>query len=488
MHLNSPNIHKEWEPSHQGDFLVVIRCGAKPPAIDVESLRQNPRINLMFLLYDEPAFECRFENSFVIKGGLSKFHAFRLAWDEFPSIRKYMAYWLVDADIEFDAERCSAMIDEGLKEQLHIWQPGLSSASYSRWRHLFRMPTRNGIRRVNFIEVMAPVFSNDGLRKCLKTFTESISTWGLDFAWSRLADCDSLGVSDTFEMTHRGKPSTRDGAFYRYLRSISVNPYHDNIRIRLKYRRLVFRPDNNTRYYVNSWLRNLLETDASSKLSADTLFSGGRPMTPVFFLNHHSLYTLARQCVAPPRGAWSFADGIMLARHLRLAGGRVSFDFTGGATTVIAQCIKHARPILFVGGAIAHTEPFRKHIQTMYPELRFHVCNGYQTDQQIDDAIASMEFQQEPHVIVLGLGTPRQEILATRLCNRSSNSALAIFTCGGFMTQTSQSTSGQYYPKIVDRLQLRWAWRMVREPHVIKRLLTSYIACFVLLTRTPGAK
>jgi len=488
MTMNSQNLTLDWKPAELRQYLVVIRCGANLPSVNLEKLRNNPKIDILFSFYEEPQFEYRFENAFAFKGGLSKYHAFQVAWDSYPALHNYKAYWLLDADIEFDTTNLNALIEEGLSEQLDVWQPSLSTHSYSRWLHLRNDKHRVGIRRVNFVEVMAPIFSNAGLKKCLRTFSEAVSTWGLDFAWTRLADPDCLGVSDTFEMCHPDVPDTKNGAFYRYLRSIGVNPYWDNFRMRLKYRTALLRPGNNTVFYVREWLATLRSTDRLLRFDRGLWFIESDTCTPVFFLNHHSLYTLATHCISPPSSSIGFADGMLMARQLRLANGRWSFDFTGGASHVVQKCADHGIPITFIGGEASQSKMFRERITSLYPSLRFSVHHGYRTDDQIEEICSNSEFGDQPHIVVLGLGTPRQELLAVRLSSRQHGHTRAIFTCGGFISQTSRSRDGHYYPAIVDKLHLRWAWRLIKERQVLKRLLTSYISCTLLLAKASEVK
>jgi hypothetical protein len=71
---------------------------------------------------------------------------------------------------------------------------------------------------------MAPIFTRNSVDRVIETFPLSISTWGLDYAWSRLFRGNRMYVLDSEVMNHLGKPDLIDGPFYRYLSSIGKDP------------------------------------------------------------------------------------------------------------------------------------------------------------------------------------------------------------------------------------------------------------------------
>ena len=46
------------------------------------------------------------------------------------------------------------------------------------------------------------------------------------------------------------------------------------------------------------------------------------------------------------------------------------------------------------------------------------------------------------------------------------------FTCGGFIHQTARGEAG-YYPAWVDRMNIRFLYRMWKEPHTRKRYIMA---------------
>ncbi len=84
------------------------------------------------------------------------------------------------------------------------------------------------VRKVTFVEVMAPCFSAAALKDLRRTFTLNKSTYAIDWAWT--AEClgkHGLHVVDEIGMLH-AKPIDRGrGAFYMKLRSAGIDPDDD---------------------------------------------------------------------------------------------------------------------------------------------------------------------------------------------------------------------------------------------------------------------
>ena len=79
--------------------------------------------------------------------------------------------------------------------------------------------------------------------------------------------------------------------------------------------------------------------------------------------------------------------------------------------------------------------------------------------------------RSDVNLIVLGLGTPLQEVVASLILKKKPN--VKIFTCGGYITQTAKSEK-TYYPSYIDRFNLRAFYRFYNEKHTRKRYLIDY--------------
>jgi exopolysaccharide biosynthesis WecB/TagA/CpsF family protein len=69
------------------------------------------------------------------------------------------------------------------------------------------------------------------------------------------------------------------------------------------------------------------------------------------------------------------------------------------------------------------------------------------------------------------MGTGKQELFLQGLANRGWH-GIGI-TCGGYLDQLSGGFN--YYPAVVDRLNLRFAYRLIKEPRRLwRRYLLDY--------------
>lgn len=467
----------------RGDYLLIFRCGEQSPCININSLKNHNKIDILFSAYQIPNFDFNFDNAYLFYGGLSKYHAFKKIWYLFPEVQNYTAYWFLDYDIEFEEKFIIDIIEEGLKENLDIWQPALDNKSYTKWKVLYKLPHRIGIRRTNFIEVMAPIFSSNGLRKCIETFDESISTWGLDFVWSKLLRGENMGVSDTYCMSHTKKPDVKKGPFYQYLKSISINPHKELLKLRVKHRIWRLMPQNNIIYYIKLWSLLIKKTDNEINFKDNSFLLNLQKTQVVFFLNHYSLYILCIKCIdLLYNNIFVYVDGYLLARFFKLKQGRNSFDLTGGADIIFKICSQNNINVVFIGGTEEEKISFSKKIKKLFPDLKFIVFNGYFDEEKIIEIAISQVKENNAKVIILGLGTPKQEIIAMKIASQAKSYKFTIFTCGGFISQTAKSPKGIFYPEFINKMNLRWLWRCIKQPFVIKRL-PIYFKSYLLVRK-----
>src|SRR5439155_2086855 len=111
-------------------------------------------------------------------------------------------------------------------------------------------------------------------------------------------------------------------------------------------------------------------------------------------------------------------------------------------------------------------------------QQRHEVTHGYHAN--LLDIVHKRIAQSRPHVLLLRLGAPLQESVAARCAREHPD--IDIYTCGGFITQTAVAR-GPFYPAVFDRTHTRWLYRLFRQPHVLRRLLTEYFPGFWLALR-----
>ncbi|HEY0204531.1 MAG TPA: WecB/TagA/CpsF family glycosyltransferase [Acetobacteraceae bacterium] len=165
-------------------------------------------------------------------------------------------------------------------------------------------------------------------------------------------------------------------------------------------------------------------------------------------------------------------DGIGMCMAVRflhgLPAGRVSFDMTSLAPHVFGHAQAGDLSIVLVGGAPGIAERAGGRLAATYPGLRISgALSGYGDVQDTMRQAAALE----PDILVCGMGSIRQE--AFLLGMRTRGWSGWGFTCGGFLDQLQGGL--HYYPAWVNRAQLRWAYRLLREPgRLWRRYLIRY--------------
>jgi len=127
-----------------------------------------------------------------------------------PVLQQYDAVAFLDDDIETTATDLNRMFLLGLERELELWQPAITRDSEIYWRHLLQEPNSD-VRKVDFVEVMTPFFSREGLRKCLRSFILTQSGYGLDlYVWPEILHRERMAVLDSIPVGHH-RPITSSG-------------------------------------------------------------------------------------------------------------------------------------------------------------------------------------------------------------------------------------------------------------------------------------
>lgn len=159
-----------------------------------------------------------------------------------------------------------------------------------------------------------------------------------------------------------------------------------------------------------------------------------------------------------------FCDGIALAiavrRVARWPMARISFDTTGIAPCVFRLAEEHGRTMALVGGRPGVAEAAAARIRESFPHLRIVVAaDGYR---RIDDLLRTI-LDAAPDIVVCGMGAPLQEAFLATLADSGWRGV--GFTCGGYLDHLVDRFD--FYPSSINRLNLRWLYRLAREPRRI---------------------
>jgi exopolysaccharide biosynthesis WecB/TagA/CpsF family protein len=198
--------------------------------------------------------------------------------------------------------------------------------------------------------------------------------------------------------------------------------------------------------------------------------------TSITFLNPYSYLVMRAKCDLMSKFSKVCIDGSVLVLALKVfrvaSVKRISFDYTSIAHQVFNRCVEQKKSLYIVGATEECVGKFVSHLKGSYVGLNMAgFRNGY-----FSNAGERADFIRElvalnPQVVVVGMGTPLQEELIIDL--RASGWGGVGYTCGGFLHQTA-SRGGRYYPSWLNRLGLRFLYRMYDEPKLVKRYLEYY--------------
>lgn len=173
-------------------------------------------------------------------------------------------------------------------------------------------------------------------------------------------------------------------------------------------------------------------------------------------------------------GLFVMLYNILLSKNER----RVSFDMTSLAPDVFKQAEDNGQTVYFIGSKEEEISAALNVIKLKYQNLNvIKYRNGYFSKNQWKEEI-DIVAELNPDVVIVGMGTPIQETFLIDL--RKKGWGGTGFTCGGFLHQTAQGI--QYYPEWIDKLNLRWMYRIYDEPKLIKRYTVDYTKFLFVFT------
>lgn len=166
-------------------FLAVVRCGDNSCHSSWSAGERN--FDLAVSYYGNDATKTFPEAAYVHRKKGGKWDGLWSFFQTFPEvIRKYEYFWLPDDDIVASVDAINRLFLIGAEKNLHLFQPSLDDQSY--YSHIITLKHPSfWIRYTNFVEIMVPVLSNAMLRQTLPTFKDTLSGFGMDFVWPRLA-------------------------------------------------------------------------------------------------------------------------------------------------------------------------------------------------------------------------------------------------------------------------------------------------------------
>lgn len=192
------------------------------------------------------------------------------------------------------------------------------------------------------------------------------------------------------------------------------------------------------------------------------------------FLNPYTYLQLREHPEIIPQFDQIHFDGVFLCRLFALVGlksmPRRSFDMTSVAKDVFEQAKESGLTIAIVGSEEAVIEEAVERLVDNFGITVIESRHGF-----FDSEAEIQEYQEKlldinPDIVVAGMGAVRQERFLAQL--KELGWGGTGFTCGGFLHQTAMAL--EYYPAFFDRMNLRWLYRIIKEPHTLRRYLIDY--------------
>lgn len=170
-----------------------------------------------------------------------------------------------------------------------------------------------------------------------------------------------------------------------------------------------------------------------------------------------------------------FADGSLLVSAIKLVYGtsvtRRSFDMTSMAPELLGYAEHNGKTIYIVASKQEQVERAVEIFKERYPKLKITgFRNGYFSSESEMDIEARKIAELNPDFVIVGMGILMQERFLLKV--KEAGFKGIGFTCGGFIHQTAKNEI-DYYPDWVDRTNLRFVYRMYKEPHTRKRYLQA---------------
>jgi N-acetylglucosaminyldiphosphoundecaprenol N-acetyl-beta-D-mannosaminyltransferase len=166
-------------------------------------------------------------------------------------------------------------------------------------------------------------------------------------------------------------------------------------------------------------------------------------------------------------------DGIGMTVAMRALHGqpamRISFDGTSLAPIVFRLAVDRRLSVVLVGGDPGIAQAARDKIVHAYPGIDvIGTFDGYGDMTATVAAVRALA----PSIVIAGMGVLVQERLLLKLVEQEWVGL--GFTCGGYLDQLSAKGT-DYYPMWIDNYDLRWAYRLVKEPRRLwRRYLVEY--------------
>lgn len=210
-------------------YLLFVRAGAD--SLHGRLIAEDPARNWDCCVSWYTAAPEEHLAEYYCGGGDNKLEGFLEFWRARAAPSPYRYVWIMDDDVYLRPRDVSRFFDLCEQYSTYVSQPALRWFTHTTLNVVVRNPACL-LRRVSFVEVMAPCFSAAALEQLIHTFDWTKSTWGTDWAWGCLLQGKQpLHVIDAVTMEHTRTGDGRPGAFYRKLTAMGIDPAAELARV-----------------------------------------------------------------------------------------------------------------------------------------------------------------------------------------------------------------------------------------------------------------
>jgi hypothetical protein len=216
-------------------YLVFLRAGTD--SWHQRLIGENPDRNWDCCInwYVEPPDERLAEYYCEAGQSLNKLEGFLEFRSRMPVEWPYRYVLLLDDDIYLRPGDLSRFFDLCERFNTYLSQPAQRWFTHTTLNSLVRNPACL-LRRVSFVEGMAPCFSAAALAELMHTFSWNRSIWGTDWAWGALLqDRPQVHVVDAVALAHTRTGNGRPTLYYRKLAAMGIEPGEELRRAREKF-------------------------------------------------------------------------------------------------------------------------------------------------------------------------------------------------------------------------------------------------------------
>lgn len=161
-------------------------------------------------------------------------------------------------------------------------------------------------------------------------------------------------------------------------------------------------------------------------------------------------------------------DGIGIVMALRLQGHLVEDRVTGADLTplLLQHCAKKGYRVFLLGASESNSQEALLNLSKEYPNVVFQNHHGYFSEDGVGEILEKI-VHFKPHLLLVGLGLPRQEHFIARY--REYMRVPVSIGVGGVIDIFSGRVKRS--PEIWIRLRLEWLHRLLLQPSRLKRQL-----------------